>query len=582
MDPQELAALLEQLSALDADERAAAIADIPAEHLDEVRDGLAERMVDLREQIQSGEGGQEALDALREGRTILDAVQERVTAAAADRESMVAEAAELTQDLEPPAGEEEDDDDESDDAETEADGDEAGEDAGEDGDDEDEDGDEVTASVTARSRLPKPGALNRVTPRPKRPAAAFAGNAPMALVASGDAEGFRAGHQFGDRLELAVAMTEMARAVKGSSHRRKYVVAKGGFEHPLQLSMDGMANFEVLSKLQREIDQDAEFDAIVAAGGFCAPETPYYGFFDVLAEDGIWTAPTLGAPRGSISVPLSPSFQDIVGTGDWDAATAQDWTESDDINVDPDDDSTWKVCYFVPCGTSSSFQVSAAVTCLEYGNFVQKFWPEMVADTSAKTLKAHTHKVNARNIAAAVAQVDATIAAVDLGDGGAIIQLLHNLEFHAQRQRDRFRAAVDARVQVDLPFWVQGALFNDAVARDSATTFERTLGWFTAVLNARNISVQWLQDWQSIQAATDYPAAVDALMYFPGTYVRLNEGSIDFGITRDTGSNRRNTFQQFMETFQGVAKVGHYAALIDNIPIYPTGGTGERVDLNGS
>lgn len=575
MTPEELAAFLEQLS-----ENPEAVAELPVEHLQQVADALGETMLELRSRIQSGSGSAEDIEALREGRARRDAVLARIAENQATIEEMAAEAAELTSDLEPAPLPDEEESDGEDDEEADDDAEAADEEAD---DDEAEGDDGVQAS--ARSRLPAPGALNRTRPRelPTRTSQpAF-----EALVASGDAEGYRANHQYADRLEFADAMQRMARATQGSQTRRKYVVARGGIHHPLELTNDAQGNFAVLSALQRQIDQSGrdgrpEFDPITAAGGFCAPETPYYGFFDILAEDGIWTAPTLGAPRGAVSVPDSPSFQDIVGTAGWDAATAQEWTESDDIAVDPDDDETWKVCYFVPCGTSTSFKVSAAVTCLEYGNFVNKFWPEMVSDTSSKTLKAHTHKVNARNILQAVAQVDATIAAVDLGDAGAIPQFLHNLEFHANRQRDRFRTATDARIQVDVPFWVQGALFNDAVARDSAVTFEKVIGWFTAVLNARNISVQWLQDWQSIQAATDYPAAVDVLMYFPGTFVRLNEGSLDFGVTRDTGSNRRNTFQQFVETFQGVAKVGHYAALIDNIPIYPTGGTGERVDFNGS
>lgn len=577
MTPEELAALIESLSALTSEEREAAIAEIPVEHLEEVQGHLAAIVLEFNEAIQAGTGTREDLAAAQEARSIYDGVTARVALTVEERAEMAATAAALAEGLGEPEVEVEVDVAVSGDGNGDAgDGDADGADGADDDDEEEdsEDGDGVQAS-----QIPAPGALNRAGRRPRQNAPKSARPA-HALVASADAEGYQAGAAFADRHELADGMIRMANAVKRSRSSRKYIVASLEMEHPIELTEDPKANYEKLRDLERQASQGDDFDALTAAGGFCAPETPLYGFFDEIEEDGLWTAPTVGAPRGKVAIPLSPDFQDItVGNEDWDASTAALWTESDDIAVDSDDDTTWKTCFFVPCGTSASFQVDAAVTCLEYGNFVNKFWPEMVADTSAKTLKAHTHKVNARNIASVVAQADHTLPAIDLGDAGAIVQLLHNLEFSAQRQRDRFRMSTTARLEVLLPSWVRGALFNDAVARDSAVTFDKVLGWFDGVLSARGLNVQWLLDWQSIQEDSDYPAAVDGVMYAPGKLARLNEGRIDFGITRDTSSNRKNTFQQFMESLQGVAKIAKGITLIDNIPIYPTGGTGERVAI---
>lgn len=570
MDPEQLAALIESLSAMTPEERETAIAEIPTDQLAEVREALATTVLEFRDVLQSGQGSREDLDAQREARALLDATDLRIAALAADAEEMASEAVQLAEGLEPVVEEEEEEE-----AEAEADGD-----AEADGGDVETEEEEEAEAEAVTAAVPSPGALNRAGRRPTRARPAGPSRPLTALVAAGDAEGFRPGHAFVDRLEVAQSMIELARATQGTKAARRYVVARSETSHPITLTNDPMANFEELRKLSLQFQRDPELDPITAAGGFCAPETPLYGFFDIIDEDGLFTGPTVGAPRGQVSIPISPDFADITGNAEWDASTAADWTEEDDEAVDLEDEQTWKTCFFVPCGSSSSFKVAAAVTCLEYGNFANKFWPELIADTSGKTLKAHTHKVNARLIAAVVALGDVS-AAIDLNEAGAIISLLHNLEFFAQRYRDAHRMDLDSRLDLLLPAWVRGALFADVVARDSTTTFDRVLSWFDASLSARGLSVQWLQDWQSIQVEGQFPLSVDAVIYAPGTVARLNEGTLNFGITRDTTSNRKNTFQQFMETFQGIAKVGHEVRVIDNIPIYPTGSTAERVDLTG-
>ena len=547
LDPENPEALNEAIAAID-----------PAT-LPEVREQLAAVIRELYATFKAGAGSEQELDAMREAKALLSAIDESLAATEAARAEMAKEAEDLADGVESPDEEEEDE------AEAEAVEDAAAE-------DETVEEEAVTASIQARSRALRPGALKDL--RPKSQAPQSQSLQPL-LAAAGDVADYTPGHVFADQYQLADAMTKMARHIRGGKDRRRYTVARLEVSHGQSLGADAQENYNTLRDIQKMFDKDPTLDPILAAGGFCGPETTLYGFFDISAEDGLLVLPGLDAPRGKVSIPDSPSLDEIFATADWDGSIAAEWTEEDDIAVDPDDDSTWKTCFFVPCGVSSSFQVAAAVTCLEYGNFVSKFWPEMVADTSAKSLKAHTHKVNAA-ILAAVQALAVAETAVDLGDHGTIITLLHNLEFFAQEYRDKYRMALGAPLEVILPAWVQGALYNDAIARSSTTTFERTMAFFDSVLSARGLRTQFVQDWQGIVGENDYPATVDALMYAPGTVARLDEGSLDFGVTRDTISNRKNTFQQFVETFQGVAKVGHEVREISNIQVYPTGETGSE------
>ena len=90
-----------------------------------------------------------------------------------------------------------------------------------------------------------------------------------------------------------------------------------------------------------------------------------------------------------------------------------------------------------------------------------------------------------------------------------------------------------------------------------------------------NINVQYVYDWQQLLGFGGWPATVDLLFFAPGTFVKLDGGSIDLGIVRDSTLNLTNDFQTFMETFEGVCMPGHEAVLINDISVCPTGGAGD-------
>jgi hypothetical protein len=102
--------------------------------------------------------------------------------------------------------------------------------------------------------------------------------------------------------------------------------------------------------------------------------------------------------------------------------------------------------------------------------------------------------------------------------------------------------------------------------------------WFAS----RDIAVTWFIDGEEgqifgsqVDATTDGGTGVvtpAALLAFPdtlvwylfaeGTFIFLDAGTLDLGLVRDSALNGTNDYKIFLETFEGVAKVGQEALRI--------------------
>ena len=171
------------------------------------------------------------------------------------------------------------------------------EEAGPDDEDEETEEEEAKVEVVVAS-APTLGAIAKLAPRSSKPVDP---EDPEVLVAS-------AGMHMGEVL-TASSYAELAMNVWQSGpgeHRiasapvkHKYEVRKGDDEH----------NARVFAA----ITEDAQSDILTAAGGICAPPEVLYGFFNIATSAGILNLPAVNAPRGAISLPVSPSLGDILG-----------------------------------------------------------------------------------------------------------------------------------------------------------------------------------------------------------------------------------------------------------------------------
>ena len=111
-------------------------------------------------------------------------------------------------------------------------------------------------------------------------------------------------------------------------------------------------------------------DAITAAGGICAPATPFYDLPVVSVADRPVKAALAGfqATRGGVSVPAPLSLADVAdGVG---IVTAAD----DELGGT----FATKNCVVIDCDPYTDAAIEAIYACIQHGNFGARTWPERV------------------------------------------------------------------------------------------------------------------------------------------------------------------------------------------------------------
>jgi hypothetical protein len=292
--------------------------------------------------------------------------------------------------------------------------------------------------------------------------------------------------------------------------------------------------------------------------------------------------PKFQADRGGIRYIEPPalinSYSVTESTGVYDAAIGV-WTSSADILA-------------LTTGTKNSLNVAAiteryvacdAVTLnLRFGNMVTRAYPELIARHNELALIQHAREAE-KNL---FDLMKATSARAGLGDPtnsvavttgnpagasapyalGAAVDFLLQVGRAATWYRLRHRMAMDAPLRVVAPFWLKSAIQADfTLQMPGDQTFDTTYDEIDAYLAARYVNVTWsvdaLDDWSTttykpVAANTGYPNVATWLLFAEGTFLFLDGGTLDLGIVRDSTLLNTNDYRMFIETFEGVARVG--------------------------
>jgi hypothetical protein len=159
---------------------------------------------------------------------------------------------------------------------------------------------------------------------------------------------------------------------------------------------------------------------------------------------------------------------------------------------------------------------------------------------------------------------------------GAARDILSQVEVAAAAYRNRYRIDSDTNLRVMFPEWFRNALRSDLLKQLPGDGRDGTFNLGEAEINSwfatRNINVTWFIDGEAGQIfgaqalPTGSPATPAALLEFPdelvwylfseGTFLFLDAGTLDLGLVRDSTLNGTNDYKIFLETFEGVAKVG--------------------------
>ena len=332
----------------------------------------------------------------------------------------------------------------------------------------------------------------------------------------------------------------------------------------------------------------AQFESLVAAGGWCAPSQIRYDFFNIAEQEGMIDLPTFGVERGGIQFPISPSLADTFSpalpwyTAFSNATVPWLWTEGDDILAATG--SPTKPCIRVPCSTMDNRRLECYGICLTAGNLADNAWPESTANFLRLLMAAHYHAANARYIST-IAGLATAVAGCTVTGSGLTAPMLATAELGSIDYRSRFGMGRNSPIEWVWPEWSLGGIRADLAKRtgiapnDSFRISDSDIAsWF----DMRNIRAQFVQDYQvraagqpgAATAITQYPGTVRGLMYAPGTVARGNGMSLDLGVVRDSTLNATNDFTAaWMEECHLIARFGHEVREY-TINICPDGTTG--------
>lgn len=412
----------------------------------------------------------------------------------------------------------------------------------------------------------------------RRPPAASADRQP---VAEGNGITVRASHGIDgivpgsnlDRAGLGDALSSAHRATSVIQPGVRQMVTVASVEYPFPEDRrlddrDAQGNAEKFSALLDKPPKDLQ--ALVAAGGFCAPFTPFYDsvIYATAARpvrDGL---PSYQPMRGGITYPPALSLAD-----------ARDAITIWDADTDAEPGTATKQCLVIDCPEFLTAQIEAIVACVQHQNFSAMTWPERIAELADLVAAAHAE-------AGEVELLDGLKAGssqlTDAGVYGAVTTMLGAILNAAAGIRNRERMTRDRVMRVVLPMWTSDMLVQDLV-NSQFERFSRDQDGVNALLRAYGVNVSWYMDSetgggmmfanQGAGALETFPATVKWFIYPEGTWIFLDRGRLDLGIVRDSTLNATNTFQVWYETFEGIAKIGPTSYEVTST-VCPSGQTG--------
>ncbi len=395
----------------------------------------------------------------------------------------------------------------------------------------------------------------------------------LAVTASVDIPGVARGEGISSLAALAEVTGRKAKSMpvtQGAPSEQLVASIRNEFSH----SVDHRTKRGEVKDLIQFLTGPDKQAALVAGGGWCAPSETRYDFFSIACESGLIDLPTFGVTRGGIEYPVSPSLADALGGGTAFAGFAATlsntstpflWTEADDIAAATG--SPTKPCIRVPCPDFDEERLEAYGYCLTAGNLTDEAYPEATQNTLQLLMAAHAHVINARLIALMLARsTSATAITGGAATDAAAPRIYNAVGLAATDYRARYGMCIEDVLEVVLPYWVRDVIQADLAWKAGVELGDIPLSEVNRYFTARNIAVQWVNDWQVRGASqfgnatkmTAWPTTADFLIYAAGTFVHGQGMTLDLGVIRDSVLNETNDHTAaWSEEAHLVAKVGH-------------------------
>lgn len=346
--------------------------------------------------------------------------------------------------------------------------------------------------------------------------------------------------------------------IEGAQMQR-YGVASLGLSFPDHLIADNKDDMAVVASAAKETSLDG--GSLVAAGGWCAPSETLYDFCQDESTDGLLDLPEIAVTRGGVRYTSGPDFSAIYNAG---------FTQTEAQAIV----GTTKTCYEVDCPDFDEVRLDAIGICIKVPLLTNAAYPELVKSTIAKALIAHQHRASAYLVNKMVTASGTALATGSVGSVGS--NALNAVELVAETTRQQYRLADSHTIEVKAPHWLKSVIRADLASRNGVDLLAVTDADITRYFGARNVSVQFIFNWQSLaNNAVGYPATAQLLVYPAGTFVKGTAEVVSLDAVYDAASLSVNTmtglfFEQGLLLLQNC-----YASKLVEIVVCAGGVTGE-------
>jgi hypothetical protein len=449
-----------------------------------------------------------------------------------------------------------------------------------------ESGDNVVPIAASRvTRVePRGSALTRPRRRASQP------DARLVLTASANATGTPAGTSFDletgpGRERFAATLLRSINAGRGyRGPRVELPIASIGSFDPNEVYGRERTLNRNSEDNQRKIEAVTSAAAIRGQGGICAPppiqyDLPILGTDARPVRDGGMLA-RFGADRGGIRTLPPAMLSDVAGA-------VGVWTETNDVS--PSDPAV-KPCIRLDCPEETETLVDAITQCLTIGNFRARYFPEQVAEWVTKVAQQAARVAETKMLTAIGTGSTQVTVGRATGDLGTTRVLLAVIDRAGAAMRSRHRLDPDFPLRLGLPAWLLDNMLTDLAREQPGASVERLASSdaeLTAFFSNRQINVTWFIDGETGQifgaqgdgALLPWPAHAIGYFYPEGTWLGLDGGSLDIGVTRDSTLNTVNDFQMFSEIMENVHFHGYESQRLD-IDICASGATSAAIAFN--
>lgn len=405
------------------------------------------------------------------------------------------------------------------------------------------------AAMTAAA---EDGAVELQAPADRRPVQNAASL--VSITAGADIPGYTAGSQMQDKNSIAEAMAARLHGLRrvkggdGEQHIVASITTKFPESRTLTQDVDGNS-----VKIREAVGPEA----LVAAGGYSTPYEVKYDIFGIGTNyrpirDSL---PRFAADRGGIRYITPPVLSD------YDSAVGI-WTVTNDIAATTG--TPVKGSLSVTAATEVTAAADAVTLQLKFGNLMTRAYPELIARHNELGLIQHAREAEQQIVTSLTAL---STAATTTSLIGFSRDFLVQVGLAAAAYRLRHRLDPSQMLSVIAPAWVKAAIRADlTLSMPGDNSMSVVDSEIEGYLAARDVRVTWSPDIfgtssslaaaQGAGALNEFPDTFVWFIFAEGTFLFLDGGTLDIGIIRDSTLVGTNDYRMFLETFEGIAKVG--------------------------